>query len=174
MNNDKNDLAVALDSYTNPSSVEYDPVFDAEIRRIRPDWFYAESEKYGELRIRLPLSEFEELENAVKKTWRTLYKIVDDNESVYSIAIDYWDQEAGSDYSIKVHCCKEGGCDLSILPLEHEAIRMTVEDNDDNDENELVCSYGIIDTESDIPLVREIAQAARAKLVAQLRETVLS
>ncbi len=32
-------LAEALDRFTNPTHAEYDPVFDAEIRKIAPHWF---------------------------------------------------------------------------------------------------------------------------------------
>ncbi len=33
------ELAEALDRYTNPMSPEYDADFHAEVRAIRPDWF---------------------------------------------------------------------------------------------------------------------------------------
>lgn len=33
------ELAEALDNYTNPEHPDYDPEFDATIRRLRPDWF---------------------------------------------------------------------------------------------------------------------------------------
>ncbi len=35
----EHELAEALDRYTDPNYPEYDAKFDAEIRRIRPDWF---------------------------------------------------------------------------------------------------------------------------------------
>lgn len=33
------ELAIALENYTNPNHPEYDKNFDEEIRRVRPDWF---------------------------------------------------------------------------------------------------------------------------------------
>jgi hypothetical protein len=33
------ELAEALDKYTDPSHLEFDPKFDKEIRASRPDWF---------------------------------------------------------------------------------------------------------------------------------------
>lgn len=36
---EEHDLATALDSYTDPTSPEYDPDFDRQIRELRPDWF---------------------------------------------------------------------------------------------------------------------------------------
>ncbi len=36
---DETELAEALESYTNPNSPEYDPEFDRQIRKVRPDWF---------------------------------------------------------------------------------------------------------------------------------------
>ncbi len=33
------DLGEALGNYTNPDHPEYDPAFDAEVRKLRPDWF---------------------------------------------------------------------------------------------------------------------------------------
>lgn len=35
----EHELAEALDNYTNPAHPDFDPVFNAEIRRLRPDWF---------------------------------------------------------------------------------------------------------------------------------------
>jgi hypothetical protein len=35
----ENELAVALDAYTDPRSPEYDREFDKQIRALRPDWF---------------------------------------------------------------------------------------------------------------------------------------
>ncbi|HEX8324735.1 MAG TPA: hypothetical protein VF595_12580 [Tepidisphaeraceae bacterium] len=39
----EHELAVALESYTNPNHPEYDPEFDAQIRALRPDWFEGEA-----------------------------------------------------------------------------------------------------------------------------------
>lgn len=36
---DESELAEALEAYTDPSNPEYDPEFDREIRKLRPDWF---------------------------------------------------------------------------------------------------------------------------------------
>lgn len=36
---DEAELADALERYTNPDDPEYDPEFDAKIRKLRPDWF---------------------------------------------------------------------------------------------------------------------------------------
>jgi len=36
---EEDELANALDAYTDPTNPEYDPDFDREIRRLRPDWF---------------------------------------------------------------------------------------------------------------------------------------
>jgi hypothetical protein len=41
----KHPLGAVLCDYTNPSSDSYDPVFDQEIRALRPDWFVSQSEK---------------------------------------------------------------------------------------------------------------------------------
>jgi hypothetical protein len=35
----EHELAEALARYTDPDDPEYDPEFDREIRRLRPDWF---------------------------------------------------------------------------------------------------------------------------------------
>ena len=35
----KHPLGAVLSNYTNPNSKSYDPVFDQEIRALRPDWF---------------------------------------------------------------------------------------------------------------------------------------
>ena len=46
MNNfNQHELAIALAHYTTPSDPQYDPEFDAEIRRLRPDWFTPEAEE---------------------------------------------------------------------------------------------------------------------------------
>ena len=46
MNSERmNELAEALDNYTDPNHPEYDPEFDREIRRLRPDWFIDEVER---------------------------------------------------------------------------------------------------------------------------------
>ena len=41
----KHPLGYALRSYTCPGSESYDPVFTAEIKALRPDWFVTQSEK---------------------------------------------------------------------------------------------------------------------------------
>ena len=42
---DEHDLAVALDSYTDPQHPDYDPEFDRKIRALRPDWFDGQDEE---------------------------------------------------------------------------------------------------------------------------------
>jgi hypothetical protein len=41
------ELAMALEKYMTPGNAEYDPDFDAEIRRLRPDWFVVEEKPAG-------------------------------------------------------------------------------------------------------------------------------
>ena len=36
------DMADAIDRYTDPQHPEYDPEFDKQIRELRPDWFDSE------------------------------------------------------------------------------------------------------------------------------------
>lgn len=43
----ENELAEALERYTDPDDPEYDPDFAAEIRRLRPDWFAEQEHKRG-------------------------------------------------------------------------------------------------------------------------------
>ena len=43
--NRKHPLGRVLSNYTDPSSGSYDPVFTAEIKALRPDWFVSKSEK---------------------------------------------------------------------------------------------------------------------------------
>jgi hypothetical protein len=37
--NEEHELAVALDNYTDPTHPDYDPAFDAKIRKEAPHWF---------------------------------------------------------------------------------------------------------------------------------------
>jgi superfamily II DNA or RNA helicase/chorismate mutase len=42
-----------ISNYTNKNNVCYDPVFDKEIRKLRPDWFISQSDKVKEKKIKL-------------------------------------------------------------------------------------------------------------------------
>lgn len=42
---DEHELALALERYTDPNNPEFDAVFNAQIRKLRPDWFTEESKK---------------------------------------------------------------------------------------------------------------------------------
>jgi chorismate mutase len=52
-NNKKHSLGGVLSFYTNAKSESYDPVFDKEIRELRPDWFVTQSDKAQEKKNKL-------------------------------------------------------------------------------------------------------------------------
>jgi hypothetical protein len=49
----KHPLGAALCNYTNSNSKSYDPVFTAEIKALRPDWFVSRSDKVAQNKLEL-------------------------------------------------------------------------------------------------------------------------
>lgn len=65
-------LAIAFDTYTNPAHPEYDHAFDAEIRRLRPDWF----EKTNEQAKMDNILAYEELDHGYQMMYQDYSKLV--------------------------------------------------------------------------------------------------